>query len=347
MSNIGGNSMSIKDESVTLKTMNPSEMRDLVMSLYDIQHTKIILTNRFRNSENNISYDFIEYMEQAEATLKTTIKQMVTHYPIHVWLVNQKGIEHDMAAQLVGLIQDIEKFDNVSSLWSYCGYGVIKICTNEKCGKKYLDPKDKDEWIVKTSKRLKEQFDKKKGEKGKAPDFNKNASDMLCSCKKPSPKSVAQRKIKNTLLDYNPKLKSLCWRYSKQFVMQGDFYRAEYEKNRAEYETREDLATEAKGKKGKESKYGASKGTAHIDNMSKRKMVKLFLSHLWAVWRELEGLSVSKPYIIAIGGHSKYIAPPGPTIPEINQRMIDIPKEMEKKRKRLEKKMQKKVESEK
>lgn len=80
---------------------------------------------------------------------------------------------------------------------------------------------------------------------------------------------------------------------------------------------REDLQVEANGKVGKKTKYGVTKGTGHIHNMAQRKTVKIFLSHLWAVWRELDGLDVTKPWIIAQGGHSDYIAPPGPTVEEI------------------------------
>lgn len=51
---------------------------------------------------------------------------------------------------------------------------------------------------------------------------------------------------------------------------------------------------------------------AHIDNMARRKMAKVFLSHLWLLWRQDEGLPISKPYILREGtGHSHYIEPPG------------------------------------
>lgn len=43
---------------------------------------------------------------------------------------------------------------------------------------------------------------------------------------------------------------------------------------------------------------------SHLDRMAKRKIVKLFLSHLWVAWRTLEGLPVSDPYAQAILGHT-------------------------------------------
>lgn len=54
-----------------------------------------------------------------------------------------------------------------------------------------------------------------------------------------------------------------------------------------------------------------SKG--HLYAVSKRKIVKLFLSHLWEVWYQVEfGRKPSRPWIFSIKGHDDmhYIAPP-------------------------------------
>jgi hypothetical protein len=48
----------------------------------------------------------------------------------------------------------------------------------------------------------------------------------------------------------------------------------------------------------------------HLDMRAKRKIAKLFLSHLWLVWRELEGLPVTKPYVHQVMGHTGMIPPP-------------------------------------
>lgn len=47
----------------------------------------------------------------------------------------------------------------------------------------------------------------------------------------------------------------------------------------------------------------------HLDAMAVRKAIKLFLACLWLVWREAEGLPVTKPYAIDRLGHSKVISP--------------------------------------
>lgn len=47
----------------------------------------------------------------------------------------------------------------------------------------------------------------------------------------------------------------------------------------------------------------------HLDAMALRKMTKLFLSCLWLVWREAEGLPTRDPYPIERKGHTSLISP--------------------------------------
>lgn len=288
-------------------------LKNLVMSVYDIQHVRIIEENRYRSTGiDTESFDFLKHLENAELSLKSLIKERVTEFPIHVWIVDQKGIAHDMAGQMIGLIGDIGKFSNVSKLWSYSGMGVMQLCT--KCGMKYLPEIDRLSYLDKTSTRLKTQYDKKIVKSGPEPDFETKAHDMLCWCEDPDLKDVGQRRIKGVLLDYNPQLKSLVWRYGKQFVMQGGFYRELFDKFKAEYAARPDLVKEMETKAGKKSRHGTSSGRSHINAMAQRKMQKIFLQHLWVTWRKVEDLPVTMPYIIEHGGHSDYIAPPPPEL---------------------------------
>jgi hypothetical protein len=60
----------------------------------------------------------------------------------------------------------------------------------------------------------------------------------------------------------------------------------------------------------KSSAWGKRFTDQHVHRMAIRKMVKIFLSHLWLVWREAEGLPVSEPYAIAhMPTHTHYIEP--------------------------------------
>lgn len=49
----------------------------------------------------------------------------------------------------------------------------------------------------------------------------------------------------------------------------------------------------------------------HIHQRAMRKMVKLWLSHIWTTWREIEGMPVTSPYAQTIPQHAPgYIPPP-------------------------------------
>lgn len=48
---------------------------------------------------------------------------------------------------------------------------------------------------------------------------------------------------------------------------------------------------------------------AHKHNAALRKMIKMFLAHLWLVWREFEGLPTREPYVSEKLGHTHIVAP--------------------------------------
>jgi len=101
---------------------------------------------------------------------------------------------------------------------------------------------------------------------------------------------------------FNARLKSICWLISDQFVKQNTpLYRDIYDQEKARLRRLypEKIVTNGK------TQYN----DGHIDNMARRKTVKIFLQHLWVIWRKLEGLPVSEPYVQAILGHTHIIEP--------------------------------------
>lgn len=90
---------------------------------------------------------------------------------------------------------------------------------------------------------------------------------------------------------YNKRLKTTCYLVATSFMRASSPYRQIYDDAKTKYEARE-LG---------ENPPGWTKG--HIDNAAKRKMIKMWLSHLWQVWREMEGLPVTEPYIMGTNGH--------------------------------------------
>ena len=84
---------------------------------------------------------------------------------------------------------------------------------------------------------------------------------------------------------YNAKAKRVCYLIATSFLRANSPYRDEYDEAKAYYAANREWTP------------------AHIDMASRRKMVKLLLSHMWVVWRHKRGLEVRKPYAMQVLGH--------------------------------------------
>ena len=121
----------------------------------------------------------------------------------------------------------------------------------------------------------------------------------------------AARRAKGQAMSYNPTLKTLVLgEVGSSFKIHGGFYRQIYDRYK-EYELSRtfppgELAAKYHGYK--ESDTHLSKG--HADIRAIRKATKLFLSHMWVIWRQLEGLSTRPPYVHEKLKHETYIKPP-------------------------------------
>lgn len=108
----------------------------------------------------------------------------------------------------------------------------------------------------------------------------------------------AEKRHRGEKIHYNPKAKVLAWKIGESFVKAGKGYRALYNDfKKREQEVHAERCPNCKSPKG------------HIHARAKRKTVKLLLSHLWHVWRSMEGLSTQGPYAMDILKHSGYIPP--------------------------------------
>lgn len=135
---------------------------------------------------------------------------------------------------------------------------------------------------------------------------------------------------KNIKRPWNAELKVLCWKIGESFVKTQNnpksFYGPIYKERRkyddeknanhlyAEHAAKQ-LATK-NFKRDTITKQAYLRGElsdGHIYSISKRKVVKLFLCHLWEVWYEIEfKRKPARPWIFALGKHDEahYIAPP-------------------------------------
>jgi len=135
----------------------------------------------------------------------------------------------------------------------------------------------------------------------------------------------AVKRKKGQRIDYNPKVKVLCWRVGDSFLKQRTpFYREIYDEAKIE-ETRKlndpvsnpencpmfkecSLKLRGRAKRlGREPKGFPCK--LHIHFRAMRKMVKRFLADFWIAWRTLEGLKVSESYAVTKLGHSPEPSP--------------------------------------
>lgn len=93
---------------------------------------------------------------------------------------------------------------------------------------------------------------------------------------------IAERPVKGEKLRYNATLKKACYWLGSQFIMArgGSPYKDLYYEQVERYQRDRPAWTEA-----------------HCKRAARRKMIKVFLSHLYMVWRTIEGLPVYPLYV--------------------------------------------------
>jgi len=217
-------------------------------------------------------------LKDLEEFVDGRVAYLIQSHPAYPWFSRVKGVGGENIAKVVAPI-DIVKATTISSLWMFAGHGL-------------------------------------------------------------SGEGKAMKRVKGEKLHYNSQLRSMCWRLATSLKMtKGSFYDY-YDREKEKYIERflnqgyRILPTPI-------GKWvclncGASWGKkrditpccdqpqiekkvrdeppgiiwkGHLDMMAVRKMIKLFLACLWLVWREAEGLPVTKPYALDRLGHNSYIDP--------------------------------------
>jgi len=129
---------------------------------------------------------------------------------------------------------------------------------------------------------------------------------------------VAPKRVKGGgKLAYNSRLRSMCWRLGNSLIkFQGCFrelylkekkgYYEKYARNGIDVVPASQLPKDKDGKR-YEPPHMISEG--HVHNQALRKMIKLFLSCLWVVWREAENLPTRPTYVEEKMGHTHIVSP--------------------------------------
>lgn len=107
-----------------------------------------------------------------------------------------------------------------------------------------------------------------------------------------NPEGERDKPVKGEKLCYNKRLKTTCYLVGASFLKSNSPYRRIYDSAREYYTANRPDWTEA-----------------HRHNAALRKMIKMWLSHLWLTWRKLEGLPTSEPYVQEKLGHTHIHTP--------------------------------------
>lgn len=117
-----------------------------------------------------------------------------------------------------------------------------------------------------------------------------------------TPEGKSMRPVKGQKLPYSAKLRTACFMVSRSFLMCGSPYLEVYAKAKEFYQRtrgveyqRRDYAGEIIG----DGELLPAWTKGHIDYAARRKMVKVFLQHLWLKWRIAENLPTDLPYVNA------------------------------------------------
>jgi len=238
---------------------NYNELRQKVETAIDYQKARIGFENQMSARERLGFKSFEEQdelsklMKKLESKIKKDYSNTVEDIPIcKDWLLNLEGIGLDISAQIIALIGDISKFENISKLWYYSGYGLDK--------------------------------------KGK----------RTCMWK-------------GYTHNYNPNLKSVLYKLGANgFIMhkKNSYYGKLYDIFKEDYKCKhpkeiDNPKYDAKKKRGYKKCYTPK----HIDMMSRRKVLKVFLKDLWIVWRYYENLPITMPYEVDTLGHHIHSIP--------------------------------------
>jgi len=262
-------------------------LRNLVDIYYDFQGQRIQTQLRIGSSERENSltaedlsvYGITTIFENAQNfekdIEKLIVRQLKNHALYNQYLQKIQGIGPLLAAGLIAYIDDIEKFDHVSSLWQYSGYGMNRYC--DECKKP-------------TSVDVK--YDTGKVAKKLHP-------HETCPICKGKTRTILQKRMSGYQSNWNDRLKVLAWKAANSFVKQSaakSKYRKLYDKIKAEEHRKHPTKKTEKGK--------TYFNDGHLHNRAMRKVSKIFLAHVWQTWRRQQGLETTEPYAKQLLGHS-------------------------------------------
>lgn len=216
-----------------------------------------------------------------ERELSRLLEEAVTQHPAWPWLMQIRGVGPRLAARLLSRLR-IELARSPSSFWAYCGLATVEAVEFQcaKCGAHTAVP-------ARSTPPARHADPDRRPCDGRYTRVRTIASSRVAQ---PRPRRLEAR-------NYDASAKTICFLIGTSFSRQGGPYKHYYKEAYIRYTER------------------------HPDWPAKRRVlaamrrtVKLFLKHLWMVWREAEGMSPEPMPSITIGeqtpGPWEMVSPP-------------------------------------
>jgi len=198
-----------------------------------------------------------------ERDLLRQLTECIARHPAWPWLVRVRGLGPSLSARLLARLE-IERAPTPSSFWSYCGLATVaaQLYRCSECGYEVSLPAGRH---LRAAHRV--------------PDTARPCGGQLAPIGEGTRRVAQPRPSRGENAPYDREAKKLCYLIGTSFVRQGDAYRRYYNEQRARLDA---------------SKPDWIPRRRHLTAL--RMTEKLFLAHLWLVWREQLGLPVTAPY---------------------------------------------------
>jgi len=198
-----------------------------------------------------------------ERDLLRLLTERIALHPAWPWLVRVRGLGPSLSARLLARLE-IDRAPTPSSFWSYCGLATVAahVYRCPECGYELSLP---DGRHLRSAHRI--------------PGTGQPCGGTLAPIGDGARRVAQPRPSRGENAPYDREAKKLCYLIGTSFVRQGDAYRRYYNEQRARLDA---------------SKPEWIPRRRHLTAL--RMTEKLFLAHLWLVWREQLGLPVTAPY---------------------------------------------------
>jgi hypothetical protein len=213
---------------------------------------------------------------EEEQELRRAMEEALRTHPVWEWLSQVRGIGTTLAARLLARL-DLSRAPTPSSFWAYCGLATVQ-------GQLYRCATCGATAVTAASRTIRAAHKDPSGQPCRGA-LEQVAVPEGLRVAQPSPS-------RGESAAYDRQAKKICYLIGVSFLRSKSLYREIYDRER------ERLLRE---------RADWSKARQHLAAL--RKMEKLFLSHLWAVWAEAEGKPIVRPYAHARELARRFIPP--------------------------------------